>query len=377
VTKEINLLKEQLQIRTGIALDSILGCKLLDAWLKLRGVYISYSTLSRVFGLARLTTQPRERTLDELASILGFTNFKDFVFSVNTEHKSPIVPFELQFAFEMSLAQRKLKQAALIYLEMVNHSSESKVFSKDLANAIYREANSEKHVLTLLASSSIGRESFFLTFIDEDDLKGTYRKSLNEFFLPNSTETERQFVELYSLRKDVLSLEQLKWKDSSALELDSLKNIHLKARALELLLIRTRNERLTQRKSEVLNLTDRAFLLFCESSNKVEELAVLGRFARGALYSGSSNYILEHRGIIKAMLSLLNQKIVDFEFQIPIYALLNKLNSLKETSIPQASSWPNAYYSSAVFLLKTEERKSHELFFNSKVGIHKSFLYAY
>jgi hypothetical protein len=80
---------------------------------------------------------------------------------------------------------------------------------------------------------------------------------------------------------------------------------------------------------------------------------------------------------MKAMISMLNQPIVDFEFQIPIYALLNQLKTSNELLIPQASSWPNAYYSSAVFLLNMEQRKQNELFFQSKLGVHKSFLYAY
>jgi hypothetical protein len=71
---EIILLKEALQKRTGIALDGVMGCKRLDTWLKLRGVYISYSTLSRIFGLATLHTSPREGTLNDLVSILGYSN---------------------------------------------------------------------------------------------------------------------------------------------------------------------------------------------------------------------------------------------------------------------------------------------------------------
>ena len=377
MTEEIILLKEELQKRTGIALDTILGCKRLDAWLKLRGVYISYSTLSRVFGLASLSITPRERTLDELASILGFSNFKGFVSHAKKENESPIVPFDLQFSFEHAIAERQLSKAASFYLEMLEHSQTAKVFSKDLANELYKDASNNRQALSLLASSSVGRDSFFLTFIDEDDLKGNYRKSLNRYFLPDASEAERQFVELFSLRKEFLAIEQLKWKDSSVLELENLKNIHLKARAIELLFMRAKNVRVAQRISEVSDLLERTILLFCECSNRFEELAVLGRFARGVLYAGLSHYIVDHKSIIKALLSMLNQPIVDFEFQIPIYALLNKLNSVQETLIPEASAWPNAYYSSAIFLLSKEQRKTHEIFFTSKVGIHKSFLYAY
>lgn len=377
MNEEIILLKEELQKRTGIALDTVLGCKRLDAWLKLRGVYISYSTLSRVFGLASLSITPRERTLDELASILGFPNFKGFVSYAKKESQSPIIPFDLQFSFEHAISDRKLTKAASFYLQMMEHSPSAKVFAKDLSKALYKDLNESKKALSQLSSSQVGREAFFLTFIDEDDLDGNYRKSLLEYFVPNASFEEKQFVDLYLMRKDLLLLNQLKWMDSNVFEFKNLNSIHLKARAQELTLIRFKNARIKQRKVEVAKEAERAFLLFCECSNRSEELAVLGRFARGILYAGFSKYIGEHKGIIKAMISMLNQPIVDFEFQIPIYALLSQLKTSNELLIPQASSWPNAFYSSAVFLLNKEQRKHNELFFQSKLGIHKSFLYAF
>ena len=377
MTEEIILLKEALQKRTSIALDSVLGCKRLDAWLKLRGVYISYSTLSRIFGLATIITTPRERTLDELAAVLGYSNFKEFSRLVLFESSMAAIPFDMQFSFEHALQEGKLNKAAALYLEMVEQSPSAKVFSMDLSKVLYKDLSASKKAMSLLSNSECGRESFFLTFIDEDDLDGNYRKSLLEYFVPNATVEEKQFVELYSMRKDVLFLEHVNWKDSEVLQLENLGNIHLKARAIELLLIRAKNSRISQKKIEIEKETERAFLLFCECTNRLEELAVLGRFSRGVLYAGASKYIGDHRGIMKAMISMLNQPIVDFEFQIPIYALLNQLHSSRETPIPKASSWPNAYYSASVLLLTKDQRKKHETFFQSKVGIHKSFLYSY
>jgi hypothetical protein len=377
VTEEIILLKEALQKRTGIALDSVLGCKRLDAWLKLRGVFISYSTLSRIFGLATLNTTPRERTLDELASVLGYSNFNDFKTLGTFKNSETLVSFDLQFAFERALSEGKLNKASSLYLQMVETSFTSKIFSKDLAKALFENISDNKKALSQLASSKEGRESFFLTFIDEDDLTGNYRKALNEFFLPNSSSSEKQFVQLYALRKDILAQEQSAVKGDLSFEVDSFSNIHLRARALELKLLKVKSKRINQRGIEVGHLAEEAFQLFCESLSRNEELAVLGRFARGVLYIGASNYLSEHKNLIKAMQSLLNQPVEDFEFKIPIYALLNQLNKSHELTIPQASSWPNAYYSSAVFLLNKEQRKRHEMFFQSTLGVHKTFLYAY
>ncbi len=377
MTEEIILLKEALQKRTGIALDSVLGCKRLDAWLKLRGVYISYSTLSRVFGLATLSTIPRERTLDELASVLGYSNFKDFSQLHSVKESETIVPFDLQFSFERALADRKLFRASSLYIEMIENSFTANIFAKDLAFALFNSATPNKKALSHLANSEVGRESFFLTFIDEDDLTGNYRKALNEYFLPNASLSEKQFVQLYALRKDTLRSEQGKVKGVSTSELESFQYVHLKSRALEMNLLKLKGTRLAQHEGAVRHLADKAYQIFCESKNRSEELAVLGRFARGVLYSGGSNYIIEHKNVITAMQSLLNQPVEDFEFKIPIYALLNQLNKSNELVIPQSSSWPNAYYSSAVFLLNNEQRKHNELFFQSTLGIHKSFLYAY
>jgi hypothetical protein len=377
VKEEIIRLKEELQKRTGIALDTVLGCKRLDAWLKLRGVFISYSTLSRIFGLATMSTTPRERTLDELASVLGYSNFKEFTSSRTIVNSQAFVSFDLQFAFERTLSEGRLNKASSLYLQMVETSHTAKIFSKDLANALFENLSNNKKALSLLADSREGRESFFLTFIDEDDLKGNYRKSLIEYFLPNASQSEREFVQLYGLRKDVLANEIHSAKGDISLGIESFSNIHLQARALELKLLKVKNKRLNQREIEIGSLVEIAYDLFCNSVNKSEELAVLGRFARGILFIGASKHLVEHKKIISAMLSLLNQPVEDFEFKIPIYALLNRLNKSHELNVPQASAWPNAYYTSSIFLLNKEQRKHHELFFQSKLGIHKSFLYAY
>jgi hypothetical protein len=288
-----------------------------------------------------------------------------------------LVSFDLQFAFERALSEGKLNKASSLYLQMVETSSTSKIFSKDLAKALFVNISNNKKALSQLASSKDGRESFFLTFIDEDDLTGNYRKALNEFFLPNSSSSEKQFVQLYALRKDILAQEQSAVKGDLSFEVDSFSNIHLLARALELKLLKVKSKRINQRRIELGQLAEEAFKLFCESGSRNEELAVLGRFARGVLYIGVSNYLRDHKNLIKAMQSLLNQPVEDFEFKIPIYALLIQLNKSHELIIPQASSWPNAYYSSVVFLLNKDQRKQHELFFQSKIRIHKSFLYAY
>jgi hypothetical protein len=374
---EIILLKEALQKRTGIALDGVMGCKRLDTWLKLRGVYISYSTLSRIFGLATLHTSPREGTLNDLVSILGYSNFKEFLLFESSKNLESIVPFDLQFSFERALFDKKLSEASLLYLQMVENSFSAKVFSKDLSKALFKNLSVSKKALSHLASSPFGRESFFLTFIDEDDVSGNYRRSLNEFFLPLANDSEKHFVELYALRKDILSLKKTNIKKNSSLLQENFGNIHLKARALEIELLKVKTKQIAQQEKEVGALSEAAYSMFCNCSKKSEELAVLGRFARGVLYAGVSNFILEHKNILQAMLILLQQPLVDYEFQVPIYALLCQVNHAPNLPILQPSSWSNAYYSSAVFLLSKESRKQNELFFQSTMGIHKSFLYAY
>lgn len=374
---EIILLKEALQKRTGIALDGVMGCKRLDTWLKLRGVYISYSTLSRIFGLATLHTSPREGTLNDLVSILGYSNFKEFLLFESSKNLESIVPFDLQFSFERALSDKKLSEASLLYLRMVENSFSAKVFSKDLSRALFKNLSVSKQALSHLASSPLGRESFFLTFIDEDDVSGNYRRSLNEFFLPLANDSEKHFVELYSLRKDILSLKKTNIKKNRSLLQGNFGNIHLNARALEIELLKVKTKQIAQQEKEVGALSEAAYSMFCNCSKKSEELAVLGRFARGVLYAGVSNFILEHKNILQAMLFLLKQPIMDYEFQVPIYALLCQVNHAPNLPILQPSSWTNAYYSSAVFLLNKESRKQNELFFQSTMGIHKSFLYAY
>lgn len=327
--------------------------------------------------MASRVTKPRERTLDELASVLGYSNFKEFSNLVLYESIKSVVPFHLQFSFEHAIEEGKLNKAAMLYLEMVELSPSAKFFSRDLSVVLYRDLSASNQALSFLSSSEFGRESFFQTFVDEDDLTGNYSRSLNEYFVPNASLEGKQFMNLYSMRKKILSLDLNYQEDSNVLELKNLPSIHLKARAIELNLLRLKNLGNAQKEIELGKLSEQTLNLFCECANRSEELALLGRFARGILFGGNANKIHEHKGISQAMFSMLNQPIVDYEFQIPIYSLLNLLNPNREIPIPPASSWPNAYYSSAVFLLTKEQRMDYEKFFQSKLGIHKSYLYAY
>jgi hypothetical protein len=377
MNEDFVLLKRELQNRTGIMLDTISGCKKLDTWLKLRGVYISYSTLSRLFNLANLKTIPRKSTLDELATVLGYANFSNFIFEIRNSTNHCELPLELQFDFERYLAENKLELAASLYLEMTTITAEAKLFSKDLAVQLFAQPTLNQSALNLLANSENGRAYFFQTYIDEDDISGNYQRSLNDFFLTDANAEEELFSQLFLLRKKVLSGAKIALKNHPLLQINQLGSIHLNARIIELQLISLRNLKSVEKNKKMEQVFDSTYLQLLKCNNKPEELALLGRFARGLLFSGATNFIRFHKKIELAMIESLKSDFTDFEFQIPIYALLRLHNPFQPLRIPQASNWPNAYYSSIIFILSKEKRKQYESFFFHSIGIHRNFLFAF
>ena len=83
-------LKHALEQRIGFTINSIQRCKQLDAWLKEYNIFISYSTLSRIFGFNKNGVIPRQRTLDLLCSVIGYSNYESFI-----TREFPFVPHVL------------------------------------------------------------------------------------------------------------------------------------------------------------------------------------------------------------------------------------------------------------------------------------------
>ena len=79
-------LKGALEQKIGFEINSIAACRRLEVLLINKGHYVSYTTLSRIFGLAKINTHARPSTLDELARYLGYTDYGSFL-EINNERE--------------------------------------------------------------------------------------------------------------------------------------------------------------------------------------------------------------------------------------------------------------------------------------------------
>lgn len=373
MSPDIVNLKMALEERVGYGINSILNCKRLDFWLKQKGIYISYSTISRIFGIAKLRTSPRQRTLDDLSLVLGYKSFDDFCchFSNSKIINTPYI--DLQIDYEIALIEENNKQATLLFLELVELNSKYDFLSKDLSLQLCRNFELNKDHFKILASNQLGRELFYLKFINEDDLTRNYLKSLEEILISDATPTELEFIELYSLRKKILSLDKIidleEWKTHSS---GYSQNIHHISRNIEISLLLISNKSNKEKDKALEWITNRVINSFKKCTCIQEELALFGRYSRGILISKSEYWLKSQRNLCDTIIRLLNSEINDFEFQFPMYTLLNKIGYSKPTILPTYTSWPNAYFTS-LFLFAGLEGKDSRQFYQKKLLVHPDF----
>jgi hypothetical protein len=373
VSPELHKLKLALELRVGFRFNTIYNCKKLDEWLKRKGTYISYSTLSRIFGLAKTKTNPRQKTLDELCLFLGYPNFNAFIESNEIENNLESYPFEMQIEFEAALEMNNVKEASKLFLEIVQLNNSSSFLAKDLSRKLHGNYDLNKQYLKKLADNRLGRDFFFLKFIDEDDVYGGYGKSISEIFKQNADLIETEFIELYQSRKAIMEMgsknSHFNWdwlcQDSS--------NIHHQSRKIELRLIRNRHEKTKTKVIHVEQIITDTLKSFKNCKNSQEEIALIGRFCRGVLLSQSEYIIKQHHQICQLIFEMLNHQLTDFEFQFPMYCILNRIGISKPLSIPSSASWPNAYFTSTYLFDKSQSSSRLNQFYIENLRIHPEY----
>ncbi len=370
-------LKHALEQRVGFTINSIQRCRQLDAWLKDYNIYISYSTLSRIFGFNKNGVLPRQRTLDLLSSVVGYATFEAFI-----ARKLPILPHvphktENSFQLELLLAAGLHMEAANFYIDCISESSNNSYLALALGKALYQIQPNVNKELRLLAENPLGREYFYLHYVDEDDLSLGFIKSLDEHFSLGASANELLFIELYKARKILLRKEQLndKFWTLCQTQLSKSSSLHIYSRYWEICILNDYVKNSKVASNTVQNIVS-------EASNKLnvdlfglEEYAVVGRVCRALILTNSWKYVAKDSVWLNHCRQVVLGSHTDIEFQ----SAANCLLKLVCVDIPQIDfssrfHWPNAYFTSNLFLQKQENLIKAKNFYQSHLRIHPDFL---
>jgi len=377
VDHKITELKHALEHRIGFTINSIQRCKQLDAWLKDYNIYISYSTLSRIFGFNKNGVLPRQRTLDLLSSVVGYATFEAF-----TARELPFLPHVLHktensFQLELLLAADLYEDAANFYLECITENNDNRYLALTLGKALYQIQPNVNKELRLLAENPLGREYFYQYYVDEDDLTLGFLKSLDEHFSLGANSNELLFIELYKARKILLRKEKLndKFWTLCHTQLSTSSSLHIYSRYWEICILNDYVKNSKVASNTVQNIVS-------EASNKLnvnlfglEEYAVVGRVCRALILTNSWKYVVKDSVWLNHCRQVVLGGHTDIEFQSAANCFLKLVNvAIPQLDFSSRFHWPNAYFTSNLFLQKPVSISKAKNFYQSHLRIHPDYL---
>ena len=338
------ILKSKLEIQIGFRIDSIASCRRLEQLLYDKGFFVSYTTLSRMFGLASISSKARSSTFDVLTNFLGFDNYHQFdlAFSEkeNVNREKVASGLELE-----ALLIRNEPIKAIDYLISLKKTFPS-VFlynSQIVCKYLFGHVNSSKKNIDYLLSFEDSSLEILQFFVYEDDPFGHYGAALKRLYNQKNESSELLlFDQLFHARKDVLkgSKKKFHYKPSS------LSNFHLSSRALEINLLANQIKRngIIQQSEEIL------FLLSNEKNLEVA-FAYVGRWCRGLIYTEKYLLLTHHSAWKEQCIALIQTKEINKEFQAIIYTFLTlTYGYIPSLDFMFQNNWENAKIESQLLL---------------------------
>jgi hypothetical protein len=347
-------LKSELEKKVGFALDSFKNCRRLEQILQQQDIYISYSSLARMFSLGNKTTVPRNSTLNELSVFLGYETYEHFNNQIqnSSDELESYTRKVLEMKSELLLSNR-LKGLELFIDIRKNYPILSSWLCQDIALYLFNNQQLPQKDLEHLVANGITEVNFMDHFVYEDDPFGHY-----EWFIKHTSSTEKHtadfqnFKELFIERKKLL-----RGKANKGFQLPNLninQSIHLYSRILEVEILQiaaNQPKNLVDYFHE--RLKDTVFLL--KKRSAFDKIIVLGRLFRAASHSGIDNAIILDEETKQFCVDVINSnsKGLEFEFMAPIYAVLKNDPALKlSLAFYQNNHWKNAQFESEMLIAK-------------------------
>jgi hypothetical protein len=350
----LSALKSELEKKVGFALESFKNCRRLENLLQQKGLYISYSSLARIFSIGNKTTEPRKSTLNELSVFLGYQSYEHFqqFFENSSEELEAYTRKVLEMKSQLFFGDR-LRGLELFIDIRKNYPDHSGWLCQDIALYLFNNEILPQKELEHLVAKGITEVNFMDYFIYEDDPFGHY-----EWFINHASKSEKQSQEFKNFQKLFLDRKKmLKGNISEQTQIPSLninQSAHLFSRVLEI-------EVLQMAANQPKNLVD-----FCqekldhtikllENRHEFDKIIVLGRLFRAASHSGIDNAIILDEETKQFCVDVINSnsKGLEFEFMAPIYAVLKNDPALKlSLAFYQNNHWKNAQFESEMLIAK-------------------------
>jgi hypothetical protein len=345
-------LKSEIEKKVGFSIDSFKNCRRLENLLQHKGLYISYSSLARMFSVGNKTTIPRNTTLNELSVFLGYQSFEHFKnqFENSSEELEAYTRKVLEMKSELLFGNR-LKGLELFIAIRKNYPKLSGWLCQDIALYLFNNQQLPQKELEHLVANGITEVNFMDHFIYEDDPFGHY-----EWFVEYASNADKQnkdfknFKNLFLARKKML---RGKVKEHPPIpNLSIHQSVHLYSRILEL-------EILQQASHQPKNLTDffqeRLYrtIHLLKNRHEYDKIIVLGRMFRAACHTGIDDKITLDTETKQFCLDVINSNALEFEFMVPMYVVLKHDPTLNlSLAFYHNNKWKNAQFESEMLIAK-------------------------
>jgi hypothetical protein len=348
----LSALKNELEKKVGFALDSFKNCRRLESQLEKRGLYISYSSLARMFSIGNKTTVPRNTTLHELSVFLGYRSYEHFneIFENSSEELEEYTRKVLEMKAELFFGNR-LKGLEQFIAIRKNYPKRSGWLCQDIALYLFNNQILPQKELEHLVANGITEVNFMDHFIYEDDPFGHY-----EWFIRHASSSEKQtddfqnFQNLFLERKKILRGDHNKQIQLPNLSLNQ--SVHLYSRILEIEVLQmaaNQPKNLLEFYQERLEQT----ISLLKNRHEYDKIIVLGRLFRAACHAGIEKKIVLDEESKQFCVNVINSNGLEFEFMVPMYVVLKNDPSLNlSLAFYHNNRWKNAQFESEMLIAK-------------------------
>jgi hypothetical protein len=279
-----------------------------------RGFFVSYTTLSRIFSVAKISAQPRGETLNLLSKFLGFDSFDSYIEYEMTSGEASEAFIRKSLGLKSHLLVGNFTDVidGIDSLKALN-PEKSQLFKQYLCNKVFGTENRDAELINYLLTKDFSSSILQDYIVYEDDPFGHFQWSLENLGNNNEKSTDRLcFEELFKCRKKIISGR----KFVKIPPFDGDLHFELHSRYLELQILKCRSQK------DLIKILELVIFSAGLNSEDTCKLSYASRACRGILYLKKIGFLkkmLDWRQFCLEAYGIIRQ---DLELKAPIFALL-------------------------------------------------------
>ncbi|MFY7970949.1 MAG: hypothetical protein ACOVOO_03340 [Flavobacteriales bacterium] len=358
----LSSLQTYIEQKIGFKLDSISSCRKLEFLMKSSGVYVSYTTISRIFGIANISARPRLTTLNELSQFVGYKDYNDFLSKNKQEEKLNQIKAITRLELEALFSKSKTIEAIDYWIR--SQQEYPTVFahnSQFICKQLFDNPKEDSISINYFLSKGNTAKEILQLFVFEDDPYGHYEKALQKLNFVNTDLCDFElFYNLFHARKKILKGKKIKVKPAIISNIQ----FHLKSRFNEIQILQKAlsDKQILEQTNQILNLI--------QNDPSIDiSLAFVGRWCRGLIMTNKYMLLKNHSTWKETCTRLVQTKDYNIEFQAAIFAFLKltyDISSSLEFMI--YGQWQNANIESNFLLSKALKKKEAERIYKDILG---------